>query len=109
MASVDDVVPLFYGERTGRGKYFIFRRYYSMLKTLCYLAMNVHCPGQPGHGSLLLDNTAGEKASKMLDKFYEFRDHEKKKLEDPSLTSGDVTAVNLTIMEVLIDLDPESI
>lgn len=62
--------------------------------------MILHCPGQPGHGSLLLDNTAGEKVRKILDKFYEFREQERKKLDDPNVTIGDVTTVNLTIMEV---------
>ncbi|KAF2893524.1 hypothetical protein ILUMI_12649 [Ignelater luminosus] len=80
MANEDNTLPLFYGERTR-------------------WAMIIHCPGQPGHGSLLLDNTAGEKARKILDKFYEFREQERRKLEDPNVTTGDVTTVNLTIMK----------
>ncbi|KAF2880505.1 hypothetical protein ILUMI_25676 [Ignelater luminosus] len=79
--SSDNVLPLYYGERTR-------------------WAILIHCPGQPGHGSLLLDNTAGEKVKKILDKFYEFRDHEKKRIEeDPNITDSDVTSVNLTIMK----------
>ncbi|KAF2886891.1 hypothetical protein ILUMI_19282, partial [Ignelater luminosus] len=80
MANEDNAFPLFYGERT-------------------IWALDLHCPGQPGHGSLLLDNTAGEKAKKILDKFYEFREQERKKLENPNVTTGDVTTVNLTIMK----------
>lgn len=63
--------------------------------------MRVHCPGRPGHGSLLPENTAGAKARKILNKFYKFREQEEDKLKhDPNLTSGNITSVNLTIMEV---------
>lgn len=58
-------------------------------------------PGQPGHGSLLLDNTPGEKVAYILNKFYEFRRAEQKKLKDnPTFTVGDVTTVNLTQIHV---------
>lgn len=64
--------------------------------------MHIHCPGNPGHGSLLLDNTAGEKVNYILNKFFEFRRREKQKLaENPTWTIGDVTTVNLTQMKVL--------
>lgn len=67
--------------------------------------MHIHCPGHPGHGSLLLDNTAGEKVRKLLDRFYEFREQEQKKLRDnPSFTIGDVTTVNLTQLKVRINI-----
>lgn len=57
----------------------------------------VHCPGTPGHGSLLLPNTAGEKVRIIIDHFMDFREQERKKLvSNPSLTVGDVTTVNLT-------------
>lgn len=63
--------------------------------------LHIHCPGNPGHGSLLLDNTAGEKVAYILNKFNTFRQNEKQKLLDnPSLTIGDVTTVNLTQMKV---------
>ncbi|KAF2895249.1 hypothetical protein ILUMI_10922 [Ignelater luminosus] len=81
MPSLDNILPLYYGERIRWG-------------------ILIHCPGQPGHGSLLLDNTAGEKTRKILNKFYKFREQEKKKLqENPNLTLGDVTSVNLTMIE----------
>lgn len=63
--------------------------------------MIIHCPGTPGHGSLLLENTAGEKVSYILNKFFEFRKGEVEKLKkDPTLTVGDVTTVNLTQIRV---------
>lgn len=66
---------------------------------------HIHCPGQPGHGSLLLNNTAGEKVAYILNKFYEFREGEKQKLKDnPNFTIGDVTTVNLTQIHVSVTL-----
>ena len=65
--------------------------------------MCVHCPGTPGHGSLLLPDTAGEKVRIIVDHFMDFREQEKKKLDlDPSLTVGDVTTVNLTELKVIM-------
>lgn len=56
--------------------------------------------GTTGHGSLLHKNTAGEKVTYILNKFQEFRAGEVKKLEsNAALTIGDVTTVNLTILE----------
>ncbi|KAK4878745.1 hypothetical protein RN001_011251 [Aquatica leii] len=52
----------------------------------------VHCEGQGGHGSLLIDDTAGEKVSRFLTKFYAFRKDEKAK-------GDDAISVNLTIMQ----------
>ena len=47
-----------------------------------------------------LENTAGEKAQKIINKLLEFREQEKKRLEENlELTLGDVTTVNLTLME----------
>ncbi|XP_056638469.1 aminoacylase-1-like isoform X1 [Diorhabda sublineata] len=78
MASPNNEYPVFYAERV-------------------IWQMHIHCPGHPGHGSLLLENTAGEKASYILNKLYEFRKEQQKKLKDnPNLTIGDVTTVNLT-------------
>lgn len=62
--------------------------------------LHVHCPGNPGHGSLLLPNTAGEKLRVVIDRFMDFRQKEKSRLEsDSNLTIGDVTSVNLTIVQ----------
>lgn len=72
-----------------------------LIKRVQFVDMHVHCPGQAGHGSLLLDNTAGEKVSRLLDRVFEFRKGEKQKLEDnPQLMMGDVTAINLTMLSV---------
>lgn len=63
--------------------------------------MHIICPGQPGHGSLLLEDTAGEKVRVILDKFFTFREGEKLKLaNNPEFTIGDVTTVNLTQLNV---------
>ncbi|OAD58563.1 Aminoacylase-1 [Eufriesea mexicana] len=56
----------------------------------------VECAGTPGHGSLLLDNTAGEKIRVIIDRFMDFRAKEKEKLKNPNIQLGDVTTVNLT-------------
>ncbi|KAF5287546.1 hypothetical protein FQR65_LT12217 [Abscondita terminalis] len=81
MASVDDVYKVFYGERT------VWR-------------FIIHCPGQTGHGSLLLENTAGEKIQYLINKFYNFRAEQKQMLDsNPNLTLGDVTTVNVTILK----------
>ncbi|XP_023012522.2 aminoacylase-1 isoform X2 [Leptinotarsa decemlineata] len=81
MASENNEYALFYAER-------------------CIWQMRFHCPGNPGHGSLLLENTAGEKVTYLLNKLYEFRKQEQQKLKDnPSWTIGDVTTVNLTQLQ----------
>ncbi|XKL62507.1 hypothetical protein PGB90_002340 [Kerria lacca] len=62
--------------------------------------VSIICPGTAGHGSLLLENTAGEKIQYIINKFMAFRAKEKEKLKsNPNLTLGDVTTVNLTILE----------
>uniref|UniRef100_A0A1B6D3W7 N-acyl-aliphatic-L-amino acid amidohydrolase n=1 Tax=Clastoptera arizonana TaxID=38151 RepID=A0A1B6D3W7_9HEMI len=80
IASPDDSFLLYYGERS-------------------IWQLVIHCPGTPGHGSLLLDNTAGEKLNIVIEKFMARRAEEKKKLKDnPELTIGDVTTINLTMI-----------
>ncbi|CAG4929690.1 unnamed protein product [Colias eurytheme] len=62
--------------------------------------VKVICPGKSGHGSLLLPDNSGEKMRYIIDKFMDLRQESKKKLEDnPQLTIGDVTTVNLTMLE----------
>lgn len=47
----------------------------------------------------MLENTAGEKLHRILGKYFEYRDGEAQKLIDnPELTIGDVTTVNLTVI-----------
>lgn len=49
---------------------------------------------------MLLENTAGEKLYYILDKYLEFRNAEAQRLSDnPELTIGDVTTVNLTVVD----------
>lgn len=65
------------------------------------LAVHFTISGTPGHGSLLLPGTAGEKARKLIDKMMDFRQSEEQRLEaNNELTVGDVTTVNLTMMSV---------
>ncbi|XP_047740433.1 aminoacylase-1A isoform X2 [Hyalella azteca] len=60
----------------------------------------VHCRGQPGHGSQFLKKTAGEKLRKMINSFLAFRnEQEQKLLQNPDLQLGDVTSVNLTMLQ----------
>ncbi|KAF5298076.1 hypothetical protein FQA39_LY11844 [Lamprigera yunnana] len=81
VASIDDTFNVFYGER-------------------CVWRFRIHFPGQTGHGSLLLDNTAGDKLRYVLDKFSDFRAQEKLKLKtNPNLTLADVTSVNVTMLQ----------
>lgn len=81
IASPDEVFPVFYAERS------VWR-------------IDVVCNGTTGHGSLLLKNTAGEKLRRFLDRIMDYRDDQAKKLENnPELTIGDVTTVNLTMMK----------
>lgn len=62
--------------------------------------MELICEGQAGHGSILLENTPGEKVHYMLDRFTKFRQQEAQKLKDnPKLNMGDVTTVNLTMLQ----------
>lgn len=66
-----------------------------------WLEMKVSCPGNPGHGSRFIEGTAAEKLRIVINRFLDFRQKEKNRLEANSqLTLGDVTSVNLTKLEV---------
>ena len=81
LAGPEDEIPLYYGERN-------------------VFWSKVTCHGSPGHGSRFLENTAAEKAQKVINKLLEFRAQEKARLEaNPNLTLGDVTTLNLTLMQ----------
>jgi len=55
--------------------------------------------GTAGHGSILLPNTAGEKFHFIVNKMMEFRSSQVKMLaRDSSLFFGDVTTINMTIV-----------
>ena len=80
-AGPGEELPLFYGERN-------------------VFWIRITCPGSPGHGSMFLENTAGQKAQYMINKMLALREQQKAKLlADPMKTLGDVTTVNLTIMK----------
>ncbi|XP_063932219.1 aminoacylase-1-like [Zophobas morio] len=71
-----------------------FKVYYA---ERCLWQFHIHCPGNPGHGSLLLENTAGEKVAYILKKVYEFRNEQVQILKDnPDWITADVTTINLT-------------
>lgn len=58
------------------------------------------CPGQPGHGSQFLPNNSGVKLQKVINSFMDFRESELQRLKsNPNLKLGDVTTVNLTMLE----------
>ncbi|KAL3853625.1 hypothetical protein ACJMK2_017156 [Sinanodonta woodiana] len=62
--------------------------------------LRVNCTGNPGHGSRFIENTAAEKLRKVINSFLEFRAEEEEKLKGNScLRLGDVTTVNLTMLE----------
>lgn len=64
-------------------------------------AVGVHfkCKGITGHGSLLPSNTAGEKIRYIIDQLMDLRKIEREKLvHNPEFTIGDVTSINLTVM-----------
>lgn len=74
---------------------------FSTFEKIFYLGVLVKCPGQPGHGSQFLPNTAGEKLRKVINSFLKYRDEQELKLkENEDIRLGDVTSVNLTILEV---------
>lgn len=78
IASENSTFKAFYGERTCWQ--ILFRIY-----------------GQPGHGSLLLEETAAESMHFLLNKIYDFRKSQERMLEEnPNLEVGDVTSINVT-------------
>lgn len=80
IATPDEVFSVFYAERS------VWR-------------VDFVCHGTTGHGSLLLENTAGEKLRHILDRMMNFREEQQKILKNnPEFSIGDVTTVNLTII-----------
>ncbi|XP_075156647.1 aminoacylase-1B [Haematobia irritans] len=78
LASPTEEFPVFYAERS------VWRVYF-------------HANGNAGHGSLLHKNTAGEKITYILHKMMSMREQQVRRLENnPELTIGDVTTINLT-------------
>uniref|UniRef100_A0A8C9LC95 N-acyl-aliphatic-L-amino acid amidohydrolase n=1 Tax=Pavo cristatus TaxID=9049 RepID=A0A8C9LC95_PAVCR len=81
LASPSDTYSVFYGEKSPWW-------------------IKVKCMGSPGHGSRFITNTAAEKLHKVITSFLAFRESEKQRLKsNTSLTLGDVTSLNLTMLE----------
>lgn len=55
--------------------------------------------GQPGHGSQFLQDTVGEKLNRVVQKFMTFRQENKSKMEKNNLPIGEVTTLNLNMIE----------
>lgn len=72
--------------------------------------LKVTCRGNPGHGSLLLPNTAGEKLHYILDKFMKCRAGEMEKQAQGAYV-GDLVTINLTQIEggVQVNVIPDSL
>ncbi|XP_037069278.1 aminoacylase-1B-like [Pollicipes pollicipes] len=61
--------------------------------------VEVTCCGRSGHGSRFLPDTAGEKLSRVLQSFLDYRRQQEQLLADhPDWKLGDVTTCNLTII-----------
>lgn len=67
-------------------------------RSIWHLIMKIS--GPTGHGSLLLENTAGQKLQYVLNKIMELRAQQVQLLKsDSNLQLGDVTSVNLTLLK----------
>lgn len=81
LANPDNKYSLFYGERS-------------------LWWVRVKCAGSPGHGSRFIQDTAAEKLQKVMASFLSFRKSEETRLQvNPCMHLGDVTTLNLTILE----------
>jgi aminoacylase len=60
--------------------------------------IEVTCTGNTGHGSRFIEKTAAEKLQRLINKFLEYREEQKARLnhECSCLHLGDVTTINLT-------------
>ena len=69
----------------------------TMILSLSIKAILFKCRGSTGHASLFHKNTTFEKIQFLMNKFLSFRKSEEQRLENnPNLTIGDVTTVNIT-------------
>ncbi len=66
----------------------------------CTWRMEFTCHGITGHGSILFENTTGEKINYLISKFMEKRQIEFDNMKNLNLTSyANVTSINLTILK----------
>lgn len=71
------------------------------MKKLKILVLEIVCTGVTGHASLLPNDLAADKFRYVINKFLDFKEGEKRKLQENSnLTIGDVTTVNMVSLEV---------
>lgn len=60
--------------------------------------VTITASGHSGHASILFDDTAGEKLNYVVNKFMEFRKNETIKWKEQNYPYGNVTSINLTIL-----------
>ncbi|KAK7597711.1 hypothetical protein V9T40_009936 [Parthenolecanium corni] len=78
---------------------------------LCYAErvnwlLEIVCTGVTGHASLLPNDLAADKFRYVINKFLDFKEGEKRKLQENSnLTIGDVTTVNMVSLEGGVQLN----
>lgn len=80
LASADESFDLYYGER-------------------CIWQVRFTAKGQTGHGSLLHENTAAQKFHVIINKLLALRTQEKERFARGNLKLGDVTTINLTMVD----------
>jgi len=69
--------------------------------TICS-EIEITVKGNTGHALYFVENTAAEKSRKIIDSFLDLREREKAKLgENVAVTLGNVTTVNMTMIQVL--------
>ena len=61
--------------------------------------VEVTVTGQPGHGSQFIPDSAGERLRAVIDRFMDYRQTQKDKMEKNNLPIGEVTTLNLTMLE----------
>lgn len=81
----------------------MFNIYYAE-RCIWHIVLTIN--GNNGHGALLLKDTAPERLRIILDRFYDYRETQVQKLkENPDLTIGDVTTVNITMINGGVQLN----
>lgn len=66
----------------------------------CTWRMEFVCSGTTGHGSILFENTTGEKITYLIQKLMERRQVEVAKMKSSNLTSyANITSINLTVLK----------
>ncbi|XP_071817211.1 aminoacylase-1-like [Apostichopus japonicus] len=80
LANPEDKYTVFYGERGS-------------------VRLEITCTGDTGHGSRFIENYVGEKMQKIITSAHAFREKEKKRMETENLKLGDVSTLNLTMIQ----------